>query len=43
MSDKQYRRFMSSGAYLWDHMGAAPVLLVPCMLFSPAARSGSRP
>src|SRR5713101_866437 len=31
MSDKQYRRFMSSGSYLWDHMGEAPVLLVPCM------------
>ena len=31
MSADQYRRFMSSGAYLWDHMGEAPVLLVPCM------------
>jgi len=31
MSDAQYRRFMSSGAYLWDHMADAPVLLVPCM------------
>ena len=31
MSDDQYRRFMSSGAHLWDHMGEAPVLLVPCM------------
>jgi nitroreductase len=31
MSDVQYRRFMSSGSYLWDHMGEAPVLLVPCM------------
>jgi nitroreductase len=31
MSDKQYRRLMSSGSYLWDHMGEAPVLLVPCM------------
>ena len=31
VSDAQYRRFMSSGAYLWDHMGEAPVLLVPCM------------
>src|SRR5260370_41879276 len=25
------RRFMSSGAYLWDHMADAPVLLLPCM------------
>jgi nitroreductase len=31
MNDQQYRRFMSSGSYLWDHMGEAPVLLVPCM------------
>jgi nitroreductase len=31
MSDAQYRRFMASGAYLWDHMADAPVLLVPCM------------
>jgi nitroreductase len=31
MNDAQYRRFMSSGSYLWDHMGKAPVLLVPCM------------
>jgi len=31
MSEQQYQRFMSSGAYLWDHMGEAPVLLIPCM------------
>src|SRR5260221_3944982 len=31
MSEEQYRRFMTSGAYLWDHMGEAPVLLVPCL------------
>jgi nitroreductase len=31
MNDVQYRRFMTSGSYLWDHMGKAPVLLVPCM------------
>jgi nitroreductase len=31
MSDKQYQRLMSSGSYLWDHMGEAPVLLVHCM------------
>ena len=29
MTEEQYRRFMTSGAYLWDHMGEAPVLLVP--------------
>jgi nitroreductase len=31
MSEAQYLRFMSSGAYLWDHMGDAPVLLLPCL------------
>src|ERR1700693_1344786 len=31
MTEAQYRRFLASGAYLWDHMGEAPVLLVPCL------------
>ena len=31
MSEEQYRRFLASGAYLWEHMGEAPVLLVPCL------------
>jgi len=31
MTDEQYQRMMSSGAYLWEHMGDAPVLLVPCL------------
>jgi nitroreductase len=31
MTEEQYRRLMNSGAYLWDHMGDAPVLLVPCL------------
>jgi nitroreductase len=31
MTDEQYQRMMSSGAYLWEHMGNAPVLLVPCL------------
>jgi len=30
MSEEQYRRFLASGAYLWEHMGEAPVLLIPC-------------
>jgi nitroreductase len=30
MTEDQYRRLMTSGAYLWDHMGEAPVLLIPC-------------
>jgi nitroreductase len=31
MTDEQYRRMLDSGTYLWDHMGEAPVLLVPCL------------
>src|SRR5215831_16277544 len=31
MTEEQYRRFMLSGAYLWDHMSDAPVLLVQCL------------
>ena len=30
MTEAQFQRFMTSGAYLWDHMGDAPVILVPC-------------
>src|SRR5215510_11487772 len=30
MTEEQFRRFITSGAYLWDHMGDAPVILVPC-------------
>jgi hypothetical protein len=31
LSEEQYRQLMSSGAYLWDHMGEAPALLLPCL------------
>jgi nitroreductase len=31
LSEEQYRSLMTSGAYLWDHMGDAPVLLLPCL------------
>jgi nitroreductase len=30
-SEDQHRRMMASGAYLWEHMGDAPVLLLPCL------------
>jgi nitroreductase len=36
MTEDQYQRMMSSGAYLWKHMGEAPVLLVPCLQDRPA-------
>jgi nitroreductase len=31
LTEEQYARLMTSGAYLWDHMGEAPVLLLPCL------------
>ncbi|HEY5299661.1 MAG TPA: nitroreductase family protein [Acetobacteraceae bacterium] len=31
LTEEQYRAFMTAGAHLWDHMGEAPVLLVPCV------------
>src|SRR5262249_19024101 len=30
LTEEQFRRLMSSGSYLWDHMADAPVILVPC-------------
>lgn len=30
LTEEQFRRLMSSGSYLWDHMAEAPVILVPC-------------
>jgi nitroreductase len=30
LTERQFGRLMTSGAYLWEHMGEAPVLLVPC-------------
>ena len=31
LTERQYRRLMTSGADLWAHMGNAPVILVPCL------------
>ena len=36
MSAEEYQRMMTSGAYLWEHMGEAPVLLLPCQRDRPA-------
>ena len=43
MSDQQYQRFMTSGSYLWEHMGEAPVLLIPCMARAPLPPRASLP
>jgi nitroreductase len=31
LTEAQWQSMMTSGAHLWDHMGNAPVLLVPCL------------
>ncbi len=31
MTERQYERMMSTGVHLWNHMGDAPVILVPCL------------
>lgn len=31
LSEAQYRRFMSSGQWLWDHLAEAPVILIVCL------------
>jgi len=30
LTEEQFRRLMASGSFLWDHLAAAPVILVPC-------------
>jgi nitroreductase len=32
MTEEKFQRFLAAGAYLWDHLGDAPVLLVPCLV-----------
>ena len=43
MTEAQYQRMMSSGAYLWDHMGEAPVLLIPCQRERPTPPRAALP
>lgn len=31
LTEQQWQQLLSAGAHLWDHMGDAPVLLVPCL------------
>ena len=30
VTEEDFQKMMSAGAYLWDHMGDAPVILIPC-------------
>ncbi len=31
LTESQWQRMMTAGAHLWDHMGDAPVLSIPCL------------
>ncbi len=31
LSESQFQSMMKSGSHLWDHMGEAPVILIPCL------------
>jgi nitroreductase len=31
LTERQYQRLMEGGAWLWQHLGDAPLLLVPCL------------
>lgn len=31
LTEAQWQRMLTAGAHLWDHMGDAPVLIVPCL------------
>ena len=30
LTEQQFARMMGTGGYLWEHLGEAPVLLIPC-------------
>jgi nitroreductase len=34
-TQEQYDKLMAGGAYLWDHLGDAPLILVPCLTTRP--------
>ncbi len=31
LTEAQWQSMLTAGAYLWDHLGEAPVLLIPCL------------
>ena len=31
LTEAQFNRFMTTGMHLWEHMGDAPVILIPCL------------
>jgi nitroreductase len=42
-SQAEYDRMMSGGVHLYDHMGDAPVLLIPCLRINPVELPGEIP
>ena len=43
LTEAQYRLMLTAGAHLWEHMGDAPVLLVPCARDRPPPRREALP
>jgi nitroreductase len=43
MTEEQYARLMAGGVYLHEHMGEAPVLLLPCLRVTPRILPASIP
>jgi nitroreductase len=43
LTEAQFERMLTSGAWLWEHMGEAPVLMVPCQHDRPLPPPGSLP
>jgi nitroreductase len=43
MDERKYQRFMQAVTHLFEHMGDAPVLLVPCLKASMWAGAGNLP
>lgn len=31
VTEREFQRMMNAGAYLWEHMGDAPVIVLPCL------------
>jgi nitroreductase len=31
MTERQYKRMMTTGVHLWNHLGDAPIILIPCL------------
>jgi len=43
LTEAQFEQMLTSGAWLWEHMGDAPVLLLPCQRDRPLPPPGALP